>query len=98
MVTALLVRYVVFPTVRLGKDPLPGPFRRGKRVFSIEGTRNGNLAPAFGDVVLVDKLNSLKVLHEGLFEGLGKHGNAVLRSLSVAYEDFVPLNIDILYP
>ena len=79
MMTALFPCFAIPPAAFLRKDPLPAPICGRVGVFSVESIRHLDSAPAVGQVLFMDVLDSLKVFLECL---LSDRGSMVTRSFA----------------
>lgn len=79
------------------EDILPDPFLVGVGVFDIEGIRKIDCAVAIVQILPVDQPDPLEVFLEGLDEGIGENGDAVLCAFSVADEDDMLVEVEVLH-
>ena len=98
VVSSLFSGFWVFPTVRLGEDPLPYPVGRSVGVFAFKCARKRDGTPSVSKVACMNRLDMFQLVTEGGFEHLGQHGHPVLVALPAADEDFTPVKVDILNP
>jgi len=78
------------------EDVLPGPFARGVGVFLFKGIGQIDGSVPILDILLVDLLNAGKMFFQGEDEALGKHGNAVFLPFTVAGNQAVLFEVDVL--
>lgn len=75
---------------RLGReDPLPGPFASGVGVLAVQGVRQVDIGLPGVAVLFIEGVDFSEVAHQGVFEGLGEHGEAVFLALAVSDGDLV---------
>ena len=79
-----------------GEDPLPVERPAGAGVLAVEGVGQGDAGQVCGQVVLVEQSDALELAGEWLAEGLGEHGDAVLRPFAVADGDLAHLKVHVL--
>ena len=78
------------------EDVLPGPFARGVGVFLFKGIGQIDGSVPILDILLVDLLNAGKMFFQGEDEALGKHGNAVFLPFTIAGNQAVLFEVDVL--
>src|SRR5689334_17251486 len=94
MVAALFSGLMIYPKILLRKYPLPTPFARSVRIFTIESVRHLNTPTTFGQVALVNRFNLLEMVLKRNLERLSQHCNAIFRTLAVSNKNFVTSKID----
>jgi hypothetical protein len=75
---------------------LPGPLTRGARVFTVEGVGQVDFAEAIGEIFFVKDFDAGEVFAQGSFEGFGQEGDAIFIAFSIADDDLVEVEIDVL--
>ena len=88
----------VFGEGRAGENVLPDPFAMGVGVFHFEGVRKEHASVAGGQIILVDELDVAQMPFEGVDERVGQDGDAVLEALSIADDNLMLAEIQVLPP
>lgn len=89
MMTAFRLALGVLRAVGSREEVLPLPFFLGVGRFVLNGVWEVDLAEAFGEVLLVNGLDVLKVAVQRSDEGGWKRGDAVSAAFAIANDDLV---------
>ena len=82
--------------VGCGKDILPGKLTGGIGIFPFKGIGEIDGAQSPDQILVMQGSDLLEVESQGLEQGVGEHGEAVIFSLAISHDDLVIVKIQIL--
>jgi hypothetical protein len=98
VVTADVTRARIGRQARGGESELPDPIAAGRGEFAVEGVGEEDKPLAGLHIAMVEALNVVQVVEQVRGEGVWKHADAVAGALTLADEDLVLGEVEILDP
>ncbi len=98
VMSPLLSRFGICPSVLLREDPLPAPVGSGVGVFAVEGVRHLDTSPPILHILFMDRFDLSQMVLKRRLERFGQHRHAVLCAFAISNCDLAAGKVNVLHP